>query len=123
MKPRVPIERWVPPPDPVDGLLDGAVRPPRVVPASNERESEPRLSAPTIVAPTPIRPDDDDRRAKAAVDQLTPARVHVTLYLEPEDMDRLRSEQLRRQQELRRPKRGVTDASAVVRDLIRKHLR
>jgi len=46
----------------------------------------------------------------------------MTLYLDPTDVDLLRTEQLRRQQELKRPMRGVTDASAVVRDLIRKHL-
>jgi hypothetical protein len=126
MKPRVPIEKWVPPPDPVDGLLDVPARPkPAVLVA--DRQSDPNPMPPRTTPRPTVRTASDangqDVTARQAKASSAGERVHVTLYLEPEDMERLRTEQFRRQQELRRPKRGVTDASAVVRDLIRKHLR
>ncbi len=120
MKPKIPIQVWTNPPDPIDGLL-GDPEPPRAQ-APSPRESAPRESAlggiPKI--PVPPRPRIAQRSADASPE--VSAKVHMTLYLDPEDIDLLRAEQLRRQQELKRPKRGVTDASAVVRDLIRKHL-
>ena len=120
MKPKIPIQVWTTPPDPVDGLL-GDPEPPRVAASlareTNARESPPaeppRERAPQRPRPTP--PTSESGREASP-------KVHMTLYLDPTDVDLLRTEQLRRQQELKRPMRGVTDASAVVRDLIRKHL-
>lgn len=121
MKPKIPIEVWKTPPDPVDGLL-GDPEPPRAS-ASPARETSVRESAP--VEPRQANATPRPRPAPQTTESRpeNTAKVHVTLYLDPEDIDRLRTEQLRRQQELKRPKRGVTDASAVVRDLIRTHLR
>ena len=121
MKPKIPIEVWTTPPDPVDGLL-GDPEPPRAS-ASLARETSVRESAPN--QPPKVSAPPRPRPATRTVESLTEtaAKVHMTLYLDPEDIDLLRTEQLRRVQEIKRPKRGVTDASAVVRDLIRKHLR
>ncbi len=120
MKPKIPIQVWSTPPDPVEGLLGGP-EPPRGA-ASVARETSPRDQA-VVEAPriTPPRPRPEARVPDAGSPPA--AKVHMTLYLDPEDVDLLRTEQMRRVQELRRPKRGVTDASAIVRDLIRRHLR
>jgi len=120
MKPKIPIQVWSTPPDPVDGLL-GDSQPPRVA-ASLAVEASPR-EQPARETPRNITPRP--RPAARVQDSSSPAaaKVHMTLYLDPEDVDLLRTEQMRRVQELRRPKRGVTDASAIVRDLIRRHLR
>jgi len=124
MKPKIPIEVWSVPPDPIDGLLSPPTAP----------KSSPLPSSPAGRVETTAPPPSSNRAASGDVApgpkgtgparaEAPPAeRIHVTVYLEPEDLGRLRAEQRRREQQSRRPMRGVTDASAIVRDLIREHL-
>lgn len=123
MKPRVPITVWSPPPDPVDGLLaDVPTTPePDRAPEAAEQGAAPHSSVKAIAQPEAARRHEQSRAPKAARQAVAP-KVHLTVYLDPEELDLLRAEQHRRQRELRGPRRGVTDASAVVADLIRKNL-
>jgi hypothetical protein len=109
MKPRVPIDKLTltPPPDPIDGMTSfRAPTPRRSVPA-DAAEPEPDLSE------APVRNRSERPKVK---------RYAKTFYLEAEDLQRLSAEQVRLQRKNPAQRQGVSDASGVIRRLIREHL-
>ena len=110
MKPRVPIDKLTltPPPDPIDGM-------------TSFRASTPRRSVPAEALPEPQHQLSDAEVRKRS-DRPKVRRYAKTFYLEAEDLQRLSAEQLRLQRENPALRQGVSDASGVIRRLIREHL-
>jgi hypothetical protein len=128
MKPRVPIEVWTPPPDPLDGLLDDPVpapSPPPELPRLRTDNPPPAAReriAPSVAPRNQAVPKTREGTPPPKGTEGVATRIRLTVYLGPEDLARLRAEQRRREQSAQRPVRGVTDASSIVRDLIRTRL-
>ncbi len=106
MKPRVPIDKLTltPPPDPIDGMTSFRASTPR-----RDATAEPEPE----VRDAPVRNPSERPKVK---------RYARTFYLEAEDLQRLSAEQLRLQRKNPAQRQGVSDASGVVRRLIREHL-
>ncbi len=109
MKPRVPIDKLTltPPPDPIDGMTSFRTPTPRRSIPADTAEPEPDLSE------APVGNRSERPKVK---------RYAKTFYLEAEDLQRLSAEQVRLQRKNPGLRQGVSDASGVIRRLIREHL-